>query len=137
MIPILNLLTMGGGRQPIEIDGNTVFVNFEDTILHVIRGVEKTMTLYVDEDGKKRVSINYNLWLPSGVSIATSTWKVENSSNLVTLADDSDDGTSTEVYVTATTRNQEIWIQNKIITDAAIPETRYQSILINCVRVAG
>ena len=137
MIPILNLLGMGGGQQPIEIDGNTVFVGFQDDTLHVIRGVEKTMTLYVDEDGKKRASINYSLWLPSSVSIATSTWSVEDSSNLVTLANDSDDGVSAEVYVTATTRNQEIWIKNKIITDAAIPETRYQSILINCVRVAG
>lgn len=137
MIPILNLLTMGGGRQAIVTDGNTVFVNFQDDTLHVIRGVDKTMTLYVDEDGKKRASINYNLWLPDNISIASSVWSVEDSSTLVTLANDSNDGTSAEVYVTATTRNQEIFIKNVIITDAAIPETRSQSILINCVRVAG
>lgn len=137
MIPILNLLTMGGGRKAIEIDGNTVFVNYQDDVLHVIRGVEKTMALYVDTEGKKRASINYSLWLPSGVEIATSTWSVEDNTNLVTLADDSDDGTTAEVYVTATTRDTEIWIKNKIITDADIPETISNSILVKCVRRVG
>ncbi|MBU8921774.1 MAG: hypothetical protein KOO63_08140 [Bacteroidales bacterium] len=137
MIPILNLLTMGGGRRPIEIDGNTLFVGYQDDVLHVYRGVEKTMTLYVDEDGKKRASINYSDWLPNGVSIASSSWSVENSSNLVTLADDSDDGTSAEVYVTGKVRDTEIWIQHTMTTDATIPETVHNSILVKCVRVAG
>ena len=137
MIPVLNLLAMGGGQKPIEIDGNTVFVNYQDDVLHVIRGVEKTMTLYVDEDGKKRASINYSLWLPENVSIASSNWSIQNNTNLVTLADDSNDGISAEVYVSSSTRNTEIWIKNTMITDAAIPETIHNSILVKCVRVAG
>ena len=137
MIPVLNLLSMGGGQRTIEIDGNTVFVNYQDDVLHVIRGVEKTMTLYVDEDGKKRASINYSLWLPSGVSIATSSWSIQNNTNLITLADDSNDGTTAEVYVSSSTRNTEIWIKNTMITDADIPETIHNSILVKCVRVAG
>ena len=128
---------MGGGRRPIFADGNTVFVNHQDSVLHVIRGVEKSMTLYVDEDGKKRASINYSLWLPSGVSIATSSWSIQNNTNRITLADDSNDGITAEVYVTATTRNTEIWIKNTMITDATIPETIHNSILVKCVRVAG
>ena len=133
------ILNLGGagGTQPVEIDGNTVFFNYQDDVLHVIRGAERTMTLYADEDGKKRASINYILWLPAGVNIASSTWEVENSSNLVTLDDDSTDGTSSEVYVTATTRDTEIWIMNTIVTDATIPETVHNSILVKCVRVAG
>jgi len=135
MIPILNLLEMGGGRAPIAVDGNTVFVNYQDDVMHVIRGVQKTMTLYVDTDGVKRASINYSQWLPSGVEIATSTWESE--STLVTLASDATDGISTEVYVSALRRNEEIWIKNTIVTDAAIPETINNSILVNCVRIAG
>ena len=133
------LLNLGfaGGQQPIAQDGNTVFVNYQDDVLHVIRGVEKTMTLYVDEDGKKRASINYSLWLPSGVSIATSSWSIQNNTNLVTLADDSNDGTTAEVYVSSSVRDTEIWIKNTMITDAAIPETIHNSILVKCVRVAG
>ena len=137
MIPVLNLLAMGGGQKPIEIDGNTVFVNYQDDVLHVIRGVEKTMTLYVDEDGKKRASINYSLWLPENVSIASSSWSIQNNTNLITLADDSNDGISAEVYVSSSTRNTEIWIKNTMITDADIPETIHNSILVKCVRVAG
>ena len=137
MIPVLNLLAMGGGQKPIETDGNTVFVNYQDDVLHVIRGVEKTMTLYVDEDGKKRASINYSLWLPSGVAIASSSWSIQNNTNLITLADDSNDGTSAEVYVSSSVRDTEIWIKNTMITDADIPETIHNSILVKCVRVAG
>jgi len=137
-IPVSNLLEMGGGIRAIEIDAGTVFVNYEDDVLHVIRGVEKTMTIYVDEDGKKRASINYSLWLPSGVSVDTSTWTVENNdTSMITLADDASDGVSTEVYVTASTRDRETWIKNTIVTDATIPETISNSILVKCVRRVG
>ena len=130
---------MGGGQKPIETDGNTVFVNYQDDTLHVIRGVEQTMTIYCDAGAEKRISANYSLWLPSGVSIASSVWNVENSSNRVTLANDASDSTAVEVYVTTAdgTRNTETWVRNKMITDATPTETIYRSILIKCLRTVS
>lgn len=128
-------LGMGGGRKPLTIDQTTHFVGYQDDVLHVYRGIEKNMTLYIDKTTKKRASINYSQWLPSGVSIASSAWEVENESNLLTLSNTANDTETTEVYVTGTLRDTEIWIKNKIVTDATVPETYNQSILVKTLRV--
>jgi hypothetical protein len=137
MISALQLLGMGGGRKPLSIDQNTHFAKYQDDVLHVYRGIEKHMTLYIDKATKKRCSINYSQFLPTGVSIDTSTWTVEDSSTLVTLSNAANDNTTTEVYVTGTLRDSEVWIKNAIVTDATIPETLQTSILVKTVRVAG
>ena len=139
MIPVLNLLALGGGQKPISQDANTVFVNYQDDVLHVIRGVERTMTIYCDAGATKRISVDYSLWLPADTVISESTWNVENSSNRVTLANAGSDDTAAEVYVTAAdgTRDQETWVRNKMVTDSSPSETIYRSILIKCLRTVS
>ena len=137
MIPVLNLLAMGGGVKRIAINRNTIFARRLNQTFFVVRGVQKQMTVYVDTSGKERVPIDYTEWLPDGVSIASSTWSVENSNTKVTLADVATTATATEVYVSATTRHTEIWIKNVMVTDATVPETVSQSILVKTVRVVG
>ena len=137
-----NLHAMAGGRAPIYPDGNTLFVKYQDDVLHCIRGTEKIMNLYLDYAGKKRASINYSLWLPSGVEIDTSTWSVENSDTRVTLSDDSDDGISSQCYIAIAdnnrNRDQEFWVKNTIVTNQSpVPETISNSIRVLCVRRVG
>ena len=138
-IPISNLLEMGGGRAPITPDGATIFVNWQDSTLHVTRNVERQMTVYVDTSGKKRVSINYSGWLPEDTLIGTSTFTVENNDSRLTIADSSDDGTTAQTYVTVQdgSRNMEFWLKHTCITDAVVPETISNSIKIACVRRVG
>ena len=128
---------MGGGLRILDIDANTIHIYHQTDTFFVYRGRHQKMTIHVDKNGKKRVSLNYSNWLPSGVSIATSTWATQDNTNSLTLADSAADTTTTETYVTATTRDTELYIENKIVTDATVPETMTTSVLIKCSRVVG
>ena len=135
MLSALQLLGLGGGRKPLTIDQGTIFVKNEDTTIHIYRNIEKRMTIYLDKDTVKRVSCNYSQFLPSGVTIASSTWEVEKESNNIVLTDPANDTVTTEVYAKGVLRDTEIYILNTITTSATIPETYKQSILCKTLRV--
>ena len=134
MIPALNLLAMGGGQKPIVIDANTLIIRHEDRTLVVQRGVYSMKTVYIDKAAKKRISVDWAKWLPSDVTIASSTWETENETNRLVVSDTSATSTVTECYIDTTDYDFEIFLKNTIVTDATIPETESRSFLIKTVR---
>jgi len=134
MIPVLNLLAMGGGQKPIETDSNTLIVDHEDRTLVVDRGMYAVKTIYLDKDATKRISVDWSKWLPTDISISTSTWATENSTTRLTVSNDSATNTATECYIDTTAYDLEIYLKNTIVTSATIPETESRSFLIKTVR---
>lgn len=133
-------LGFAGGEQPLVIDANTMLVKFEDRELVVTRGEYMAKLIYAHgsltnpASTKKRISVDWSKWLPTDVSISTSTWTVEdNRTNVIAVSDESKTSTGTVSYITAKENNRELHLTNTIVTDAAIPETESRSFLIKTV----
>ena len=129
---ILNL-SFAGGEGEIAVDANTLFVNYEDTTLHVTRGRYEIKTIYVDKDATKRISADWSDWL-NGSSIASVVWEVENNSNIITLSDASNNSTVCVNYVAASVYDQEIFVKCTITTDDSPVEVEPRSFLVKTVR---
>jgi len=135
MLAALQLLNMGGGEAEITVDSrNTLFVPFEQTTLFAQRGAFDLLTVYIDKDSDaKLVKIDWSGWL-NGSSIASTTWEVENSSNRLTISNQTNNSTICTAYLNATYYNDELYIKNTIVTGDTIPETESRSILVKTLR---
>jgi len=138
---VLMNLGFAGGEIPLSIDANTLHIRYEDRELVVTRGEYTIKTIYLDKgttggtQNKKRISVNWTKWLPSGVSISTSAWEVERDNNLITIADEAKTSTATECYLSTIDYGPpHLFVKNTIVTDATVPETESRSFLIKRTR---
>jgi len=128
----------GGGEQAIETDArNTLFVDFEDTTLHVIRDSYDLKTIYVDKGSsqRKRISQNWTRWL-DGSTIASVVWEVENSSTAITLSDASFNSSVVVNHVNSndSAYGLDLHLKATITTSDTPPQIESRSFLIRTVR---
>jgi hypothetical protein len=133
-------LGFAGGEQPLVTDANQLIVRYEDRELVVTRGEYSIKTIYLDKgtiggtQNVKRISTNWEKWLPSGVTISTSAWEVQDSNTLITITSEAKTSTATECYLSTSQYGMPLFVKNTIVTNAAIPETDSRSFLIKRTR---
>jgi len=135
MIPVLNLLNMGGGQGTVDTDSrNTLFVQRENTTLFAQKGSNDMLTVYIDIDADaKLVNVDWSGWLGTS-TIASSTWKVQEGSTAIVISNQSNTATVATGYLDSVVDNQNLFIKNTIVTNDAIPRTEPRSILVKTLR---
>ena len=84
----------------------------------------------IDPDAKIEYGFDWASWLPTGTTIATSAWAITPEGP--TLTDDSNDTTSTVVYVTGCTVGVTYTLTNRITVSGSITRTEDRSITLVC-----
>ena len=105
-------------------------------VLYVYRGIYRQLNVYVDEDSKGKVLIDFTNYLSNDLdSIASITYKIEDQSTSVQITDTSETAQIATLYVTATDYGTKpIKVKCNMVTDAAVAETCSRSFTVHRAR---
>lgn len=102
-------------------------------VLYAYRGIYKKKHIYLDEDAKTKVAVDFTNYL-DGDNIASVTWKVEDESSAITVSDTSETTKVATAYLTCNDYGRPMWVKCSAVTDAAVAETCSRSFMVHRAR---
>ena len=101
----------------------------------VYRGIFKRPAVYIDDDGKTKVTIDYTPYLSNDAdNIASITYEIEDSSTAIQVTDTSETTKIATLYIASTDYGSPIKVKANMVTDAAVAETCSRSFTVHRAR---